>query len=239
MEGLYKAVVTLPYQSGLPEDSANNTLYFLAINAANTQQDDIDEMQGRLVSFFNDIPPGEAKSISDYIGDQVSRSANACVNSYYFEAAIAPPAQWGSPVGTASWTIGIDDNFTVQPAEVAAVLTFHGDLTDIPQTAVNPTPPPAVIRPAARRRGRIYLGPLHASAGAAGGPNADLLVSTAFQDVVLAAATELENTNVNLQWVVASDTAGEVYQVVGGWMDNAFDTQRRRGSAATVRTLWP
>lgn len=238
MEGVYKTVVRLPYQSELPEDLAVNDFYFLGTNAGSDLATDVTSLTTRLLAFYNNIPTGQTKQISDYIGDQVLRTVNACSFSYYFSPDIAPPpTQWGSPDAVVNWTIGPDDNVGVLPAEVAIVASFHGDLTDIPETAANPTPPPAIIRPASRRRGRIYLGPLNTAAGAQGGPNNDLLLSTV-SAVVVAAMADLEADNDDLQWVVYSPTGGELHQVVGGYVDNAFDTQRRRGSAATARFSW-
>lgn len=40
------------------------------------------------------------------------------------------------------------------------------------------------------------------------------------------------------EWVVYSRKLMQTFPVVGGWIDNAFDTQRRRGNAASTRTLW-
>jgi len=39
-------------------------------------------------------------------------------------------------------------------------------------------------------------------------------------------------------WVVYSPTNGNTVNVDNGWVDNAFDTQRRRGLAVTARTNW-
>lgn len=91
--------------------------------------------------------------------------------------------------------------------------------------------------PAARRRGRLFLGPLASSVNDAtsGRP-------------ITAAVTEISNAAGVLQ-TASANAAGwgwEIYSrtdligrdVLRGYVDNAFDTQRRRGLRPTTRTLW-
>lgn len=90
----------------------------------------------------------------------------------------------------------------------------------------------------ARRRGRVYLGPLNVAAVVAVG-NESPRPAAAFKTAVLAAATEWNNGLVGsaCAWVQYSPTAGTVTNVAEFWMDDAFDTQRRRGVAPTSRQL--
>lgn len=89
----------------------------------------------------------------------------------------------------------------------------------------------------ARRRGRAYIGPLAAAAGdtATGRPAAAFITA-------LAAATDTLATvslaSLEYSWIVYSPTYGLKTTVQYGWVDNAFDTQRRRGLRATSRTTW-
>jgi len=110
------------------------------------------------------------------------------------------------------------------PDEVALCLSFHANL-------VSGQPP-------ARRRGRIYIGPLGANARTSGAPNNR--PDSAFIGRLAAAATDLvDGANAaSVPWVVHSEAAGDDFFVIAGWVDNAFDTQRRRGVAATSRTTW-
>lgn len=109
------------------------------------------------------------------------------------------------------------------PSEVASCLSFQGARqAGFPQ---------------ARRRGRIYLGPLLASVNSAGRPAAG------FRTAIAAAATTLRTTisglTTNPSWVVWSPTNGSSVPVTNGWIDDSFDIQRRRGLAYTSRTVWP
>ena len=40
-------------------------------------------------------------------------------------------------------------------------------------------------------------------------------------------------------WVQLSRVAANTHVVTNGWVDNAFDTQRRRGEEADQRLLFP
>lgn len=127
------------------------------------------------------------------------------------------------------------------PSECAAVVTLYGlGRTSAPvETADGSDPGSAVDRPMQRKTGRFYFGPLSTTAmtTTAGGAailseqfRGDLLVATGgLQDYVQAEAPELE-----LRLSVWSRANATLYPVVAAVMDNAFDTQRRRGIAATV-----
>lgn len=86
------------------------------------------------------------------------------------------------------------------------------------------------------RRGRVYLGP-HRKNGLEtdGRPHPDVISqAAAFGQFLLDASDGWANT----KWVVYSPTNGTMANVVNGWVDNAWDTQRRRGIRPTARTLF-
>jgi hypothetical protein len=133
---------------------------------------------------------------------------------------------------TASWSPGS----TSLPAELACCLSFRGASVS--------------GEPMARRRGRVYLGPL--SEGALG------TVSTSDRPVSssLFAAVDTHYATMVTAWgAVGSGYEHCVYSpttdasqtitascipVELAWMDNAWDVQRRRGAKATSRTtVWP
>lgn len=108
---------------------------------------------------------------------------------------------------------------TQMATEVAVCLSFQGSkVSGLPQ---------------ARRRGRIYFGPLANTAAGSDGrlTNANALL---FAD---AGQSFLDSSvaNANWDWAVYSPTNGTAIDVVDGWVDNEFDTQRRRGRIATQR----
>jgi hypothetical protein len=91
-----------------------------------------------------------------------------------------------------------------------------------------------------RRRNRVYLGPLAPSACDTGGRP-----TTSFQtDVDTAIGIFLTNSNSDADWSWAIFSTfwtppAAPPLVNNGWTDNAFDTQRRRGVAATSRNTFP
>ena len=89
----------------------------------------------------------------------------------------------------------------------------------------------------ASRRGRVFIGPLTTAAAvtAGGRPHATLISNLAVAGDTLATSANADTT---YRWVVYSPTTGGLTTVNNGWVDNAFDTQRRRGLAATSRTTW-
>lgn len=122
---------------------------------------------------------------------------------------------------------------TQLPNEVAVCMSFHGTLG----SGIN----------AARRRGRIYLGPLDANI--VDNLTQGAIIDSATEALVAGAAETLRDVadTSDASWVVFSPTsyaavpslATSCFPVVGGHVDNAFDTIRSRGIDSTSRTLWP
>lgn len=88
----------------------------------------------------------------------------------------------------------------------------------------------------ARQRGRLYIGPLNTSAlsNISGRP----VPTGAFIDALVDRAANLEASTEDATWVLISQADQAAKVITGGWVDNAFDTQRRRGMAPTTRDTW-
>jgi len=91
----------------------------------------------------------------------------------------------------------------------------------------------------ARRRNRIFIGPVAGNAQAVvdgiARPHVD------FRAAIQTGANgllDLDGGTDGISWVVRSETTGAVAGVDNGWIDNAWDTQRRRGSSPTLRTTF-
>lgn len=110
------------------------------------------------------------------------------------------------------------------PDEVALCLSFRG------------TYPAGAVR--ARRRGRLFIGPLgnntQGTTTAANRPSSTFVSALATAADTLLTSSQTEPWD----WVVYSPTSDSDTPVVAGWVDNAYDTQRRRGVAATSRTTF-
>jgi len=140
-----------------------------------------------------------------------------------------------TPVFESDFTI-TPDSSTPLPSECAVALSYRG-------TLVSGSPP-------ARRRGRIFLGPWSVDALATGANDGQVALAT--YEAIRDAAQVLsdEGSNTTWEWAVFSPTTagappwsdGELQAatlaVVAGHVDNAFDTIRSRGAAATARAIF-
>lgn len=106
------------------------------------------------------------------------------------------------------------------PSEVALVLSFQAErVSGLSQ---------------ARRRGRIYLGPIGSNQNVLGRPNNDVIGRAVdFGESLLSASGLADWT-----WVVYSEVNQGAAPVTNGWVDDSWDTQRRRGIQSTSRTTW-
>lgn len=206
----YAVEVRLNYTTGLPQDVAVNTFCFSdALGAA-----DLDVVCDLLEDFYNVIPTGGTALLANYISSVVDRGAN---KSEMFVYTIGSP---GPPVLYRTWTLGSAVGSGILPLEVALCLSFAGTTPGVPS---------------ARQRGRIYLGPLQANtAGTDGKPTSTFINNLAKAAAQLGAAA---TTNLS-PWCVHSRVNGAAYGITHGWVDNEFDTQRRRQVPATSRTTY-
>lgn len=164
----------------------------------------------RLVAFYTN-------GLTSYYSAMVSTAADAHQIRVY-DAADPEPR---TPLLVEEFTAAGSGN--ALPAEVALCMSFQGvSISGQPQ---------------ARRRGRVYLGPFNDNALAAG---ADARPNSALVGEILDAAEALLIANDgNATWVVYSPTDDAMVLVDNGWVDNAFDTQRRRGERPTTRSIFP
>lgn len=108
------------------------------------------------------------------------------------------------------------------PHQLCAVLSFQGGrVSGIPQ---------------ARRRGRIYFGPLGKTrCDSDGRLTAATVTALATAGDALMTAGDTSGTWL---WDVWSTVNNSATRVTDGWVDNAFDIQRRRGRKTTTRTTF-
>jgi hypothetical protein len=208
---IYRAMAVLPHDNAIPQDVTTNVFYFDDGSAPGVPTAATPAAIAAAVSdFYNGVEADSGSRIASLLGESIDPSA--CRVKIYNLTGPPPhvpvydqPMQLQA-VGTASL-----------PREVSVCLSFRGALV----SGVNQ----------ARRRGRVYIGPL--SGGRISYLAGDARPDTNFRRILRAAAVRLiDNPDVN--WVVRSGT-GAVTVVTGGWVDDACDTQRRRGLRATVR----
>lgn len=215
------AQVSLYPDSGLPEDVCTNTWHFLG-SQANAEA----TIPGALDEFYNEYQGagGALGRVCDLIGASITPAS--CRLKLYNLTDAKPRVPFYDELFPLDATSG-----TQMPREVALCLSYRG---------------PQVSGAAmARRRGRIYIGPLTDNDTDFPLTGNDRRPSSNVRDLLTTAAASMQDaaTVGSVDWVVYSPTAnpsgsGEtgVVNVVNVWVDNALDTQRRRGAAPTTRT---
>jgi hypothetical protein len=225
-----RAQVVFHSQSGKPEDRVVNTFHF----QAGTHSDGTAEaIKNKLASFYNVSTPiaqTGGTGIAGYLSNSISRGTFPAEVRVYNLADPKPrlPIVKTFILGNASDMTALE-----LPSEVALCLSFFG------------------TRNLPRLRGRVYLGPflntaLSDDSGAAykSRPAPNLV------DTIRQAAKGLLQGFTEASWAVWSNglyTVNKVPQppvpgssalVTAGWVDNAWDTQRRRGFDASTRLTY-
>jgi hypothetical protein len=211
--------------SGLPEDVIVND-FAVHLPALSPDASEVEAAMDAVGDFFRGTNLS-ADTVGTYISDDVSRAATHTIQAYQI---VAGPL--GSPFLEKDW-LGptTEAGSESMPREVCGVLSFHADLTGISEEV-------GATRPKARRRGRIFVGPLGKNAISVS-DNPPVL-APAFTNAMRLHAVQLfdDLLAVGWDWCVWSRADQTLRKVVAGWTDNAPDVQRRRGQAPTLRTVY-
>jgi hypothetical protein len=219
--------VTLPGISGLAEDNVVNTFTFS--DPVGILPADLDAITAALFDFYRLTAAPQVSAVSTYLGPALSRSTTVALRFYDIDGHLD-----GSPVGSpertdmAAFDLLGSASATGLPSEVAVCLTlyaaFGSDVEFGPGT-----------RPRARDRGRVYIGPLNQNAmtTALGRTRPE----PGFVQDLAEAGARLARAPMGPKLSVWSRRAGLVRPVERVSVDDAFDTQRRRGIAPTAKTF--
>ena len=207
--------------SNMPEDRYVTTWHFISSDAGVgiVWEDTFQAAALRVHQFFQGCQ-GLLSTLAIGTGFQIPT-----VLGYNPDDAKPRPRHVKLPLGEVSGGSGLQG----LPNEVAACVSFYDNNV-------------------AGQRGRIYFGPLASSAMNQTVPG-DAQLAVAARNTLSTQAGLLRDKNTNAaRWAVksvsrkdGSITADDpVYRTVkSGWVDNAFDTQRRRGVKPTERHVFP
>lgn len=215
----FQVQITTKYFTAIPEDVIQNIWHF-TFPVGSPNSTDWTNLRNRLQTFYNAAHSPTATG-------QWVPWVNLSIGTFkgYDLADPKPRAPKSSlTFGLTAGTNQVSSAST--PPEVAICLSYQADLTSgVPQ---------------ARRRGRIFLGGW-ATPTQAGSISSFPNITGALQSQIATAANALRTgvATDNWLWVVHSGTSAGDSIVTNGWVDNAPDTQRRRGQAASSRILWP
>lgn len=243
MSATFKIEAELPFTTEMPRDVAVNRFWCSTINPIEDRDTLADDMEARFLSFYNDVADGADNPIAYHLSTIINRATDVCALKFYD---LAAPA--GSPpFRTTAFTLGAANatGFNL-PEQLALCISYWGSGESV---AIDDLSVANVI-PLRNRRGRVYIGPLRSETGSSGSGSFFRPTDTALNDLMCAAkAVSDANTGFNVGagggggWVVASGVAQQGHPGYGtvidnGWVDNRYDTQRRRDVDATARVTW-
>lgn len=213
----YMVMCSIPYFTNIPEDVVTNTFHFS--HSGTVGPSDFTALKNTVANFYETVwPSGSA-------GCQAAAWLNPSqtrIKIYNLDDPIprVPVLDAITPISIRQETSG-----TAAP-EVALCLSLKAD----PISGINPR----------NQRGRLFLGGIGSSSitngTASSFPKPDGVL---IGNLILAAQGIITNqVTTGWSWNIYSPTVGLAFPVTGGFVDNAFDTQRRRGNKATGRTVW-
>jgi len=197
--------------SQLAEDNYVNTYHFKHVLGP---PEDFDNVRDMLRDFYTSQADGQPTALTAFMTTQ-ALSGNWTIKAYNLD-----DAKPRYPVYTDSGTAQMGSGGGL-PSEVALVLSFQAEKIAGEKQS--------------RRRNRVYLGPWDLSSSAYGMASATLVESLLFAARGLFNAAESSQV---WSWKVYSPTDDNELPVNDGWVDNAWDTQRRRGLRATARGVF-
>lgn len=206
---LIRVQAVFGHTSGLPEDRMVNNFAFIYESASFTFDEACDELAANALDPFYVTTGTATQALRTYMAREL-----ASLEYRFYDLSEAPP-RFPYIVPSATWTQ--PPLVTSLPSEVALCLSWVAGF-NLP-----------------RRRGRIYLGPLNdATLAQSGNPDPQFVADLAAKGDDLLAYS----TFPSLFQVMISQADQAANQITGGWVDNAFDTQRRRGVTASSRTTF-
>lgn len=237
------ATIRLPSTTNVP---ANDVTIDIAITgSASDVAANGAAVEDALMNLLNDQATGlPGESIAKRISPVISRTVN-CEVSLFDITGHEDGSPHGSPFYRAArHNLGpVASGATAVPSEVAVVATLETAARGVVATeAVNIVAgpdEPATYRPKSRNTGRVYIGPLSTEAieivsgTARVKQNFRQIITTKFRDLNIAfQALGAQNPHRVGVWSRADAIVREAAWVS---VDNAFDTQRRRGEKASLR----
>lgn len=207
-----------PYLGGLPRDCSENVTWWSVPSDATTAADAAGMLTDHVTNFYTQAHTG-GSSVSNYMASYINRSA---ATIEFQMVTIATGIAVGDPITVPLIGMSNLPSGNSLPAEVALCISFGGSESGVP---------------IASRRGRIYIGPLNVAAVASATGYAR--PAQVFRDALTNAAQDhWDSPGAGWDMVVYSRKLRLITLIAGGWVDNEWDTQRRRGEAATARQNW-
>lgn len=202
--------VTFESVTALPEDRFVNVFHFDGVGAGLAEL-------GFFQDFYNTPAGGSSVSVGGFMSPEISRAPAVHQIDFYDLSGATPRL----PYAGSFFSLDAPINAAGLPAEVSACVSWKAGAI----TGVNPQ----------RLRGRNYIGPLNLDAATTTEP---VRLDLSFQTSLANAAIQLVNDlDPAFPLGVYSRAGGApvIRPIVAGYVDNAFDTIRKRGPETTSR----
>lgn len=240
------AVVNLNASSGFADDDIVNTF---AIRKVGWDGSFPGAVTLAIANFYNGSAPTTAHPVSWYLSNHLDRTALAHAIGLYDITGHENGEPHGSPFFVDHFTLGVGDASSRLPTEVALAITLKTASGMAAQVEVADNADPLGVddaddrpdRPKQRRTGRLFMGPLNMAAldGSTGRPSATVLPDFAKAAQALKADLDAVAAPGPFTWSVWSRKNRALTPITAWAIDNAFDTQRRRGIAPTAKYTLP
>lgn len=221
--------VTLPHRSGLVKD--NPIMGFVFAAEADLDVAAMTNIETDLTAFFNHADATTTLSVATFIAPCISRTVAPTFRHYNLDGHLNGSAH-GSPVRTQPMALlaAGSAGAVPLPSEVAVCLSYNADYGADAEFL-------PLSRPRARDRGRVFVGPLNDAAITEDTADHRAKIQPTFMDTLGAAGARLmaRVSGGDGSWSVWSRKNAAVKNIVNVSVDNAFDTQRRRGEKASLR----
>lgn len=226
------ATVVLHTIDGLVANYCVNNFTFRTATSGAPTGSELDAIASALDVFYNTASGGAAHAVCNGLSTVLAHSSAVDEIKYYnITGKLHLGDKHGSPVRVDPFTlgsaIGTGSNL---PSEMSVCVSAHTAYLTDPEFGEG-------MRPRARDRARIYLGPLRdamVTLDSNHEPRIDPAWRTSFANAAAALVADTGTT-----WTVWSRANATTNVISSGWVDDAFDVQRRRGPKANTRTVWP
>lgn len=243
-------VQTFTSVTGVPRDAVQNAFAFTT--GSPVVPADITLITTAIQHFYDAIPAGSTKSISEYMSPEVARGAVLHALKFYDVTAHLDGSPHGFPTNTVLWALGhVPADGNCLPQQDAAVLSIRGLSGPVPspvaiaapstEAAIDqgaPATHPTFSRPLERMTGRLYLGPF-SQIGVENPASIAKIKLDLRQTIINAAKALLIELGSAVVWAIWSRAARAFVPVLDGWVDDRWDSQRRREPRAVARTIFP
>lgn len=226
LQARYRVQAIFHGVSGLPEDRFVNSWGFMNLDLNNTPLGAA-EMFGRVLDAFYFTAAVNGSTIAGFMSKHL-----VSANTEYRVYDLGNPPPRDPIIVTPQVALPPFSAADPLPEEVAVVLSLQGQNIGWDAQAVGSITPV----PRKTRRGRLFLGPWGIAVMQSGTQGARVL--PLLRDTIVDRANNIINSTENMSWDIISPTRLLSTKVIGGYVDNAFDTQRRRGKKETERTAF-